>query len=86
MEEFILLFTALDKIQLNTEKDVISRRWNRHGEYSASSAYDIQFLGAYPQFKASTISQAQTEPKCRFFPWLATLNKAPMPGNLERKN
>jgi hypothetical protein len=37
-------------------------------------------------FKAPTIWQAQTEPKCHFFDWLALLGKAPIGGNLVKNN
>jgi hypothetical protein len=67
LDEFILLFSALSEVLLNYEKDDICWRWNNQGVYTASSAYDIQFLGAHPQFTASTIWQAKTEPKCQFF-------------------
>lgn len=56
------------------------------GEYSAASAYEAQFLGYYPRFRASTIWQAHTEPKCRFFAWLAIQGKAPTADNLIKKN
>jgi hypothetical protein len=65
LDEFVLLFTVLN--------DVISWRWTTSGNYSAAKA---QFLGAYPMFKASTIWQAKTEPKCCFFAWLAIQGKA----------
>jgi hypothetical protein len=42
-------------------------------------------LGPYPQFKASSIWQANAVPKCQFFAWLAALGKAPMTDNLAKK-
>jgi hypothetical protein len=66
LEEFLLLFHALNDVSLNKLKDTIFWRWNRSGRYTAASAYDMQFLGAYSTFRASTIWQAKTEPKCRF--------------------
>jgi hypothetical protein len=84
--EFILLYQALSEIQLNGEKDTIHWIWNRNGVYSAASAYDAQFIGAYPQFNAPTIWQTESEPKCRFFAWLAALRKAPTADNLSKKN
>jgi hypothetical protein len=66
MDEFILLFIALNDISLNEDegKDTIVWKWIRLGEYSAAPAYKIQFLGAYATFKASTIWKSNIEPKC----------------------
>jgi hypothetical protein len=55
------------------------------GEYTAASAYDIQFLGAYLEFRASSIWRALSTPKYRFFAWLAQLRKAPTANNLALK-
>jgi hypothetical protein len=52
----------------------------------AASAYETQFIGAFPLFRASTIWQAKSKPKCRFFAWLAIQNKAPTADNLLKKN
>jgi hypothetical protein len=86
MEEFILLFTALGDIVLTEEKDTIAWKWSSTGDYSAASAYEIQFLGAYPAFNALPIWKALTEPKCCFFTWLAMHGKVPTVDNLMLKN
>jgi hypothetical protein len=86
MDEFILLFMALSEIQTTDQKDSISWKWMPDGVYLATSAYKAQFLGAFPLFRASSIWQAKTEPKCRFFAWLAVLGKAPTTDNLLKKN
>jgi hypothetical protein len=67
LDEFILLFTTLNDIQLIDEKDAIFSKWTTSEECSVASAYEAQFLGAFPSFRASTIWQSKTEPKCRFF-------------------
>jgi hypothetical protein len=85
LEEFLLLFHALNDVSLNEEKGTIFWRWNRSGTYTAASAYDMQFLGAYSTFRASTIWQAKTEPKCRFLAWLEIQGKAPTADNLLKK-
>jgi hypothetical protein len=86
MDESILLFSILGEVQLNETNDTIQWKWTASGGYSAASAYDIQFLGAYPRFKASSVWRAQAEPKCRFFAWLALQRKAPAADNLMKKN
>jgi hypothetical protein len=86
LDEFILLFTLLSEVQLSEEKDTIIWKWTVTGEYSTSSTHEVQFLGAYPLFRASTIWQAKTEDKYRFFAWLAVQGKAPTADNLTKKN
>jgi hypothetical protein len=51
-----------------------------------ASGYDIQLCGAFPRFRTAMICQAQTEPKCHFFGWLALLGKAPTANNLLKNN
>jgi hypothetical protein len=55
LEEFALLFSTLAYVQLTEDKDAIAWKLTKDGEYSAASAYDIQFCGAFPGFKALTI-------------------------------
>jgi hypothetical protein len=55
IDEFILLCTALSEITPTGEKDVISWKWTAFGEYTAASAYDIQFQGAFPMFNADDL-------------------------------
>jgi hypothetical protein len=85
LEEFILLFDILSDIQLNENRDAIQWRWSASGEYTAATAYEAQFLGAYPLFRASAIWQAKTEPKYRFFAWLVLLGKTLTTDNLQKK-
>jgi hypothetical protein len=40
MDEFILLFTTLNEVQLNYQRDTILWKWTKSDEYSAASAYD----------------------------------------------
>jgi hypothetical protein len=44
LDEFVLLFSTLTEIQHNDQKDSIFWRWTTTGEYSAASAYEVQFL------------------------------------------
>jgi hypothetical protein len=46
MDEFILLFSALNEVTLTEDRDTIVWKWTKTGEDTTSSAYDIQFLGA----------------------------------------
>jgi hypothetical protein len=86
LEEFVSLFVALREVQLSDSKDFITWRWTANKVYSTKSAYETQFLGAFRQFKASTIWHAKAEPRCKFFAWLAIQGKAPTADNLTKKN
>jgi hypothetical protein len=85
-DEFILLFNTLNEVHLSEERDSIVWKWMATGEYTAASSYEVQFLEAFPRYRASTIWQAKTEPRCRFFAWLAIQGKAPTTDNLLKKN
>jgi hypothetical protein len=85
LDEFFLLFAAVSEVSLSEGRDTIIWCWTRSGEYSTTSAYEAQFLGANSAFKASSIWRAKTEPKCRFFAWLAAHGKAPTADNLAKK-
>jgi hypothetical protein len=80
------LFTFLNDIFRNEENDTIVWKWMSSSEYFATSAYEIQFLGASTTFKASAVWKANTETKCFFFAWLALLRNIPTVDNLMRKS
>lgn len=85
MDEFVLLFGLLNDITLSNEKDQIRWKWTASGIYTTASAYQIQFEGSFPDFRASTLWQARTEPKCRFFAWLAVHERIQTADNLIKK-
>lgn len=86
LSQFIMLFNLLREVQLNEEPDRITWRWTANGEYSASSAYNAQFIGASIPFNANKIWMAKTEAKCKFFAWLALHGKTLTADNLAKKN
>lgn len=86
LDEFALLYTALSGVELSNEKDQILWRWTSSGRYTASSAYNIQFQGAITTLPATHVWKAKTEPKCRFFGWLAIHGKVQTADNLMKKN
>jgi hypothetical protein len=67
LEEFTMLFMALNLVTLNDRKDEIKWRWMIDGRYTVKSAYECQFLGAMVFFPAKNIWRAIAEPKCKFF-------------------
>lgn len=86
LNEFALLYTALNSVVLNNEKDRIHWRWTASGQYKASSAYEIQFYGATIMIPAKKLWKAKTEPRCRFFAWLAMHDRVQTANNLMKKN
>jgi hypothetical protein len=68
--EFASLWQAIGSMQeLNGLEDNISWRWTTDGQYSASSAYKIQFASNFSRMNLCPIWKAKVEPKCRFFAW-----------------
>lgn len=57
-----------------------------NGEYSAASAYSVQFLGAMNNSSMTKLWKAKTEPKCKFFAWLPVHGKVQTADNLAKKN
>jgi hypothetical protein len=55
-------------------------------QFTVSSAYDCQFKGAIYLFPASNVWKAYTEPKIKFFAWLALHNKALTTHNMAKKS
>jgi hypothetical protein len=46
LEEFAMLFMALESVTLNDQPDKIIWKWTKDGKYSVASAYYCQFIGA----------------------------------------
>jgi hypothetical protein len=85
MEEFTMLFMALEAVNLNDQEDSITWRWTANGVYSVASTYECQFLGVMISFKAADIWRAKTEQKCKFFAWLVLHNRALTANNMIKK-
>jgi len=56
------------------------------GEYTAKSAYCIQFQGTFSKLKLQPIWKAKAEPKCRFFAWTLLHKKILTANNLIKRN
>ena len=66
MEYLVALWEFVGHTQLQENmEDSIRWRWTTDGEYTAKSAYLIQFQGTFSKLKLMPIWKAQ--PKCRFF-------------------
>jgi hypothetical protein len=68
--EFINLWVLLMNVNLNEEEhDSIGWKWTASGDYSATSAYKIQFQGSHNLFKIGHLWKAKVEPKVKVFGW-----------------
>jgi hypothetical protein len=53
--------------------------------YTVASGYDCQFLGAMQRFPSSYIWKAQSEPRNKFFTWLALHDRVLTADNMIKK-
>jgi hypothetical protein len=86
MEEFTMLFMALEDVSLSDQPDKITWKWTHDGNYTVAYAYDYQFIGAMQRFPASFIWKAQAEPRSRFFTWLTLHDRVLTADNMIKKN
>ena len=56
--EFVSLWFLVQNVQLTDSEDEIRWKWTADGNYTAKSAYNIQFSGAYCTFDAKAIWRA----------------------------
>ena len=56
-------------------QDEISWKFNESGQFSTTSAYHAQFIGAINTNLNEIIWSAWAPPKCKFFSWLAVQDK-----------
>lgn len=74
--ELVDLWVRLDQFQLIPDiDDDISWKFESNGEYSATSAYMIQFLGSIRTIMNKTIWKVWEPSKVKFFSWLAIQNR-----------
>ena len=70
MVEFVRLWDLVQDVQFSDREDQIVWKFTADGQYTAKSAYDVQFKGSFCTFRPNWIWAAHTEPKHRFFTWL----------------
>jgi hypothetical protein len=84
LQQYVRLWKMIrDMRPLNENQDNI--RWNltTDGQYSAKSAYRLQFLGL--RDPSSTNQSGWAPPKCKFFSWLVTQNRVWTTDILEKR-
>ena len=71
LRQFALLWNQIRQVTLDPlTADSISWVWNSSKSYSASSAYQCQFLGSFCPRRFDRLWTAKVEAKCKFFMWL----------------
>jgi hypothetical protein len=76
LPELNTLALLLDEVALNEDvHDAIRWRFSASGEYTASSAYLLQFEGSIGSDMAPLIWEGWALGKCRFFIWTAAMNR-----------
>jgi hypothetical protein len=74
--EFVKLWSLLKNVQLREEvQDNIPCKWEPSGDYSAASAYKIQFQGSHPSFHLGQLWKTKATPKVRLFGWTTMHHK-----------
>jgi hypothetical protein len=74
--DFVSLWTCIRDMALDpAREDKITWLHTSDGQYTAKSAYEIQFLGMTTSMTASTIWRTKAPPKCQFFTWLMLQNR-----------
>ena len=76
IQEFATLWGMLADVTLNQgSQDTITWKFTNSGEYSASSAYMVQFVGLSFCPMNATIWKMWAPSKCNFFAWLIFQNR-----------
>ena len=85
--EYTCLWRETRRIVLRTGTlDALTWKFEKNGEYSASSAYHTQFIGATRNNFETIIWKPWAPPKCKFFSWLAIHNWIWTADRLEARN
>jgi len=67
LRQCVSLRQSLQQVQLDERPDQITWRFTADGNYTVKSAYNVQFIGSFPDHDWEKVWKAKVEPKCRFF-------------------
>jgi hypothetical protein len=70
ISQFVALWSMISGVQLSESHDDISWRFTADGNYSARSAYGIQFLGSMADHNWNRMWKTGAENKCKIWGWL----------------
>ena len=86
MAQFVLLWDLVQGVLLSDEEDRIIWKFNADGQYTAKSAYEVQFRGSFCSFRPQCIWSVYAEPKHRFFTWLLVQERILTADKLQDRN
>jgi hypothetical protein len=75
LHQFFQLWTKIDEVQMNDNPDAMKWLPCANGQYSAKSAYEIQFVGRIQQPHLEKVWSAKVEGKIKIFLWLLLRNR-----------
>ncbi|CAN6230203.1 unnamed protein product [Urochloa humidicola] len=85
LRQFVTLWSQLHQFQLSDQPDSITWRFTPDGQYTAKSAYQVQFMGAIRDNQWTKLWKAKVEHKCRFFMWLLLQCRLPTADRIIRR-
>ena len=86
LSQYVVLWSLLQNVSLTSNvEDEIEWKLTENGQYSAASAYEVQFLGMVLSNLEKTLWKAWAPPKTKFFAWLATQNRLWTADRLEKR-
>ncbi|CAL4911193.1 unnamed protein product [Urochloa decumbens] len=85
LRQFVTLWNQVAPIQLSQQPDNITWRFSPDGEYTAQSAYKVQFIGSIREPRWKKIWKVKVEQKCRFFIWLLLQLRLPTADRILRR-
>jgi hypothetical protein len=75
IQQFVDLWTLVNQTCLTQHPDEITWHFTTCEQYSARSAYAVQFLGSFADHTWDNLWAVKVENKCKFFCWLILQNK-----------
>jgi hypothetical protein len=86
MAEFVMLWDLVQGVHFSDEEDKIVWKLTADGQYTAKSAYEVQFRSSFCSFNPKWLWSAHAEPKHRFFTWLLVQERILKADKLQDRN
>ena len=84
--QFTELRASIQQFQHTQDvQDSLKWKWTTNGIFSVQSAYLIQFEGRTRSWMQSTVWNSDAPLKCKFFAWLASLNRCLTTDNMLKR-
>jgi hypothetical protein len=85
LHQFVELWRQLRQIGLTQGSDTIQWIFNVSAQYTAKSAYQVQFKGSIAETSWDSIWKAKVETKCKIFTWLLLQRRLPTNDRIIRR-